>query len=154
MSRYRIVDTICEKLNTKGRLVKGHFDLTTHELILQTDRKAIALDYEPTWIHNFSDIDSTFNSVQVFNKLFGEKIKKVIAIPSGYFVNDIKFAKNGYKYIFNKNGYIRQDIIDEIHYFFNIPYNFNIKSLNGLSVSDDIDDEHFDVVVLNGEYIP
>jgi DNA integrity scanning protein DisA with diadenylate cyclase activity len=150
MGKYKIIDTVIKKLNTKGRLVRASFDFNTCELILQTDRQTIASEYEPSWIHDLVEIDETFNSVQVLNKLFNNKIKKVLALPTGHFINDKKFIKDGYKCIYDKDGYIRQDIIDEIHYFFTIPYNFDIDGLNGSEVFDGIDNEPYIVLRLNG----
>lgn len=151
MGKYKIIDNIYDKLGTKGRLVKAFFDMTTCELVFQINREYIASGYEPSWVHDFIEIDETFNSVQVFNKLFDGKIKKVIAHPSGHFFYEKRYAKNGYKFIYDKDEHIRQDIIDEIIYYFTIPYNFDIKKLNGLQVFDGIDDDYYEVLVLGVE---
>lgn len=150
MAKYKIIDEIYKKLGTKGRLVKAFFDMTTGELVFQINREYIAGSYEPSWVHEFTEIDETFNSVQVFNKLFDGKIKKVIAHPSGHFFYEKRHAKDEYKFVYDKDEHIRQDIIDEIEYYFTIPYSFDIEKLNGIEVYDGIDKESYTVLVLNG----
>ena len=150
MAKYKIIDEIYNKLGTKGRLVKAFFNITTGELVFQINRNYIACEYEPSWVHGFTEIGETFNSVQVFNHLFNGKVKKVIAFPTGYFFNEKCYAKDGYKFVYDKDEHIRQDIIDEIEYYFTIPYSFDIMKLNGIEVFDGIDKEPYTVLVLNG----
>lgn len=150
MGKYKIIDEIYNKLGTKGRLVKAFFDMNTGELVFQINRNYIAGGYEPSWVHDFTEIDNTFNSVQVFNYLFKGKVKKTIAFPTGYFFYDKQHAKDGYKFVYDKDGHIRQDIVDEIEYYFTIPYSFDIMKLNGMEVFDGIDKESYTVLVLNG----
>lgn len=150
MAKYKIIDEIYNKLGTKGRLVKASFNMTTGELVFQINRNYIACEYEPSWVHGFTEIDETFNSVQVFNRLFNGKVKKVIAFPTGYFFIKKQFAKEGYKFVYDKDEHIRQDIVDEIEYYFTIPYSFDIMELDGVEVFDGIDKEPYQVLVLNG----
>lgn len=150
MAKYKIIDEIYNKLGTKGRLVKASFNMTTGELVFQINRNYIACEYEPSWVHGFTEIDETFNSVQVFNRLFNGKVKKVIAFPTGYFFIKKQFAKEGYKFVYDKDEHIRQDIVDEIEYYFTIPYSFDIMKLDGVEVFDGIDKEPYQVLVLNG----
>lgn len=150
MSKYKIIDKIYDKLGTKGRLVRAFFDTSTGELVFQINRDYIGGGYEPSWVHDFTEIDDTFNSVQIFNKLFNGKVKKVIAYPTGYFFYEKEHAKPGYKFVYDKDNHIRQDVIDEIEYYFTIPYGFDINKLNGMEVFDGIDNEPFSVLVLNG----
>lgn len=150
MAKHGIINEIYEKLGTKGRLVKAFFDMTTGELVFQINRNYIAATYEPSWVHGFTEIDETFNSVQVFNQLFNKKIKKTIAFPTGYFFSKKQYAKEGYKFVYDKDEHIRQDIVDEIEYYFTIPYSFDIMKLNGMEVFDGIDKESYTVLVLNG----
>jgi hypothetical protein len=150
MAKYKIIDEIYKKLGTKGRLVKAFFDMNTGELVLQINRNYIAGGYEPSWVHDFTEIDSTFNSVQIFNHLFKGKVKRVIAFPTGYFFIKKQFAKEGYKFVYDKDEHIRQDIVDEIEYYFTIPYSFDIMELDGVEVFDGIDKEPYQVLVLNG----
>lgn len=150
MTKYKIIDEIYKKLGTKGRLVKAFFDMNTGELVLQINRNYIAGGYEPSWVHDFTEIDSTFNSVQIFNHLFKGKVKRVIAFPTGYFFIKKQFAKEGYKFVYDKDEHIRQDIVDEIEYYFTIPYSFDIMELDGVEVFDGIDKEPYQVLVLNG----
>lgn len=150
MAKYKIIDEIYNKLGTKGRLVKASFNMTTGELVFQISRNYIACEYEPSWVHGFTEIDETFNSVQVFNRLFNGKVKKVIAFPTGYFFIKKQFAKEGYKFVYDKDEHIRQDIVDEIEYYFTIPYSFDIMELDGVEVFDGIDKEPYQVLILNG----
>ena len=150
MAKYKIIDEIYKRLGTKGRLVKASFNMTTGELVFQINRNYIACEYEPSWVHGFTEIDETFNSVQVFNRLFNGKVKKVIAFPTGYFFNKKQYAKEGYKFVYDKDEHIRQDIIDEIEYYFTIPYSFDIMKLNNIEVFDGIDKEPYEVLVLDG----
>lgn len=150
MGKYKIIDEIYKRLDTKGRLVKAFFDINTGELVFQINRRYIVGGYEPSWIHEFTEIDNSFNSVQVFNYLFKGKIKKTIAFPTGYFFYDKQHAKDGYKFVYDKDDHIRQDIVDEIEYYFTIPYSFDIMKLNGVEVFDGIDKEPYTVSVLNG----
>lgn len=151
MAKYKIIDEIYNKLGTKGRLVKAFFNMTTGELVFQINRNYIACEYEPSWVHGFTEIDETFNSVKVFNHLFNGKVKKVIAFPIGYFFNEKRYAKDGYKFVYDKDEHIRQDIIDEIEYYFTIPYSFDIMKLNNIEVFDGIDKESYEVLVLDGK---
>lgn len=152
MSRYPIINEIENMLQPQknGKLVRAYFDYEEIELVFETNIKTIASEFKPDWFHKLTVIDETFGSFKVFNKLFNGKIKSIVAYPTDGWVTDKKFENPNYKCIYDKDGKIRQDIIEQIEYYFIIPKDFNLKGLNGVKISDGVDEENpYTISVLN-----
>ena len=152
MSEHPIINEIKDMLKpTKdGKLVRAFFDYEDIELVIETDEKSIAQEFQPDCFHHLTLIDDTFGSFKVFNKLFNNKITSVVAYPRNGWFTDKKFEDKNYKCVYDKDGKIRQDIIHSIEYYFIIPSSFNVSNLNGITISDGVDEENpYTVSVLN-----
>ena len=126
-------------LQDKGRLVKASFDYEGLLLTFETNLKTIADEYESACGFEARLIDNGFASFRVFNGLFKGKVEKVVANPAGGWFIAKEFEDPRYKCVYDEDGHIRQDIKDSIDYYFVLPYNVDIKKLNGLKITDGVD---------------